>query len=469
MAQNDYGSPSQERNSMSPNTVDAGEDIMNRLAAWDVNDGSGNAVSRDISTKNGKTVVLPRSPGRTHTTFAPRGPSSTTTSEVDNDDPSTPLEGSAYGVAKSSDESGVEVLEHQSSILGRGVDACAASLKREVMMAFYHSQSEIDSYYAKLLSQAKEALRARIEQLQREVEELTELVQSYMQSAEAKDVVIANLKEDLEKEKWGIVQREQRFEERQEGFEQHVERVNMSFARRHHTAVLMRKTLRALHSVVRSKWRQRVERACKTRAEEVCTRLQEEHGTRERSLQAQLDDAQAEIRVLQQRRREFQDGMKKAFLRGVCAINSEADMMWPMENLPRGDGVSEGDGGGHGSVIGVAAPAHASGVPRATPAHNISFDDHIISAMHGDTPNTHPHTSGAPNASGLPRVVPATTSSGRREHIPRQRPPVKKLAEATNVTDTRRAARGMQRKTAPSARVRVERHAPRPATVRIVT
>lgn len=145
-------------------------------------------------------------------------------------------------------------------------------------------RQEIDTYYAKLLAQAKEAQRARIEQLQREVcnatcmpynhmyvlhvrcpclllwierlrtlvclsltcvplvcatlvslpvvsvmlvcvtqtticdsgsisvfvtcvttatsqvDELTELVQSYMQSAEAKDLVIANLKEDLEKE-----------------------------------------------------------------------------------------------------------------------------------------------------------------------------------------------------------------------------------------------------------------------------
>lgn len=44
-------------------------------------------------------------------------------------------------------------------------------------------------------------------------------------------------------------------------------------ADRHYKQMLMKKVWVAWHSVIEVKWRERVERACQARAEEVCLRL----------------------------------------------------------------------------------------------------------------------------------------------------------------------------------------------------
>lgn len=78
MAQKGYAPSFEEHATVVPNAVNIGEDALNRLAAWDVNT---DIASRDMGA-NGRTFVLPRSPGRTHTTFAPRDVSSSADSDV---------------------------------------------------------------------------------------------------------------------------------------------------------------------------------------------------------------------------------------------------------------------------------------------------------------------------------------------------------------------------------------------------
>lgn len=98
-----------------------------------------------------------------------------------------------------------------------------------------------------------------------------------------------------------------------------------ALADRFYRATLLRKTFRALHSVVENKWRRRVERACqvfiiiccmllslrltifssfwrKARAEQVCEALRADLGGKNAALAAQLSAAHGEMAALKAQR-----------------------------------------------------------------------------------------------------------------------------------------------------------------------
>ncbi|MEQ2184696.1 hypothetical protein GOODEAATRI_010726, partial [Goodea atripinnis] len=96
-------------------------------------------------------------------------------------------------------------------------------------------------------------------------------------------------------------------------------------ARQHHNLQLKKKVWLGWHSLVQKHWKVNVERACRSRAEEVCSRLSSEY---EAKLAEAIEKAQAEIRRLHMERERYEESMKKAFMRGVCALNMEALSMF---------------------------------------------------------------------------------------------------------------------------------------------
>ncbi|KPP69240.1 hypothetical protein Z043_112016, partial [Scleropages formosus] len=99
-------------------------------------------------------------------------------------------------------------------------------------------------------------------------------------------------------------------------------------AEQHYRLYLKRKAWRAWHSIIETKWRERVERACRARAEEVCVQLSADYEAKIAQHVEALDKARAEIQRLHTERERFEESMKKAFMRGVCALNMEAMNMF---------------------------------------------------------------------------------------------------------------------------------------------
>ncbi|MGH0161159.1 UNVERIFIED_CONTAM: hypothetical protein FKN15_040641 [Acipenser sinensis] len=99
-------------------------------------------------------------------------------------------------------------------------------------------------------------------------------------------------------------------------------------ADRHYKQMLMKKVWAAWHSVIEVKWRERVERACQARAEEVCLRLSADYERKIEELSEALEQARCEIQQLHSERERYEESMKKAFMRGVCALNMEAMTMF---------------------------------------------------------------------------------------------------------------------------------------------
>ncbi|KAG8524611.1 Centrosomal protein POC5 [Galemys pyrenaicus] len=87
---------------------------------------------------------------------------------------------------------------------------------------------------------------------------------------------------------------------------------------------LLKKAWKGWRSVVERKWKDVIERACQARAEEVCVQISNDYENKVAMLAGALENAKAEIQRMQHEKELFEDSMKKAFMRGVCALNLEA-------------------------------------------------------------------------------------------------------------------------------------------------
>ncbi|KAM3611424.1 uncharacterized protein V6R79_018381 [Siganus canaliculatus] len=99
-------------------------------------------------------------------------------------------------------------------------------------------------------------------------------------------------------------------------------------ARQHYNTQLKKKVWLGWRSVVQKHWKVKLERACRARAEEVCTRISAEYEAKLAEHCDALEKAQAEIQRLRLERERYEESMKKAFMRGVCALNMEALTMF---------------------------------------------------------------------------------------------------------------------------------------------
>ncbi|XP_076588051.1 centrosomal protein POC5 isoform X2 [Chaetodon auriga] len=95
-------------------------------------------------------------------------------------------------------------------------------------------------------------------------------------------------------------------------------------AQQHYNLQLKKKVWLGWHSLVQKHWKVKVERACRAKAEEVCTRLSTEYEAKLAEHCEAIEKAQAEIQRLRLERERYEESMKKAFMRGVCALNMEA-------------------------------------------------------------------------------------------------------------------------------------------------
>ncbi|XP_037536036.1 centrosomal protein POC5 [Nematolebias whitei] len=140
--------------------------------------------------------------------------------------------------------------------------------------------------------------------------------------------VIMNLSQVLDKQKEKLEKMRTFMHWRLQHAEAKEEAHAFQVARQHYNLRLKKKVWLGWHSLIQKHWKVMVERACQSKAEEVCSRLSTEYEAKlEEHCKAQ-EKAQVEIRRLRIERERYEESMKKAFMRGVCALNMEALSMF---------------------------------------------------------------------------------------------------------------------------------------------
>jgi len=87
---------------------------------------------------------------------------------------------------------------------------------------------------------------------------------------------------------------------------------------------VLQKTLFSWKNFTEREWKKRFELACEKKAKDVLIDLGNEYELKYKQLELQLLNAQEEIARLKVERDDHDEGLKKAFMRGVCALNMEA-------------------------------------------------------------------------------------------------------------------------------------------------
>lgn len=208
------------------------------------------------------------------------------------------------------------------------MDDWTMELKRKVMAEFSQTKIRILEHHRHQMMKQKDVYSGDMRRQVDETESVKELLNTYEQSIERKDQVIANLTASLQSHR-DKMEIQKSFSEwkikhndvKREGFASNL-------AYRHYHRTLQRKVWDAWHSLVEARWRQRVEKACQAKAQEVCIALTNDYETKLSSLNEALESARAEVQRLQRERNLYEETMKKAFMRGVCALNLEAMTMF---------------------------------------------------------------------------------------------------------------------------------------------
>uniref|UniRef100_A0A8C8RR53 Centrosomal protein POC5 n=1 Tax=Pelusios castaneus TaxID=367368 RepID=A0A8C8RR53_9SAUR len=208
------------------------------------------------------------------------------------------------------------------------LDLWSGSLKTNVLTELRKWKMTFIEHHKLEMRQEKEKHTAHVRQLNNQMENLRELLHTYEISIGRKDEVIANLTHAIDKQKerielmkkftrWRI----QHVEARQEAYANRL-------ADRQFQIALMKKVWAAWRSLSEARWKEKVAKACQSRAEEVCVQLSKDYEAKITELNVALEEAKADILRLHSEREQYEDTMKKAFMRGVCALNLEAMTMF---------------------------------------------------------------------------------------------------------------------------------------------
>ncbi|XP_069889110.1 centrosomal protein POC5-like [Dipodomys merriami] len=221
-----------------------------------------------------------------------------------------------------------ENLQKLESVL----DLWSSGLKTNIMSELSKWRLNFIDWHRMEMKKEKEKHTAQIKQLGSQITELKELQRAFEVSIGRKDEVITSLSHALAKQKERIELMRTFFHWRISHVKCRQDIYEGKLADQYFHRTLLKKVWKGWHSVVQRQWKEVVERACQARAEEVCIQISHDYENKIAMLSGALENSKADIQKLQQEKEHFEDSMKKAFMRGVCALNLEAMTMFQNKN-----------------------------------------------------------------------------------------------------------------------------------------
>ncbi|XP_055056116.2 centrosomal protein POC5 [Misgurnus anguillicaudatus] len=208
------------------------------------------------------------------------------------------------------------------------LDTWSTNLKSNVMMELRKWKLAFVEQHRLELKREREKHAAHVAAVNAEMDSLKDLLNTYQISNQRKDEVIANLSRavDRQREKMGLMRSFTQWRLRHCAIKEEAQGARL--AEQHYHLQLKRKVWAGWHSLIQNRWRERVEKACCARAEDICMQLSTEYEAKVAQHVEELQKAQSEIQRLHAEREHYEDSMKKAFMRGVCALNIEALSMF---------------------------------------------------------------------------------------------------------------------------------------------
>nr|XP_020449946.1 centrosomal protein POC5 isoform X2 [Monopterus albus] len=220
------------------------------------------------------------------------------------------------------------ISEENISRMENILDTWSNNLKSNVLMELRKWKLAFMEQHKLEMRKESERYAAQTAGLKSELDSLKGLLHTYEISNQRKDEVIANLSQVLERQKEKLEKMRAFTHWRLQHTEAKEEAHAAQVAQQHYNLQLKKKVWLGWHSLVQKHWKVKVEQACRARAEEVCACLSTEYEAKLAEHCEAIEKAHAEIQRLRLERERYEESMKKAFMRGVCALNMEALSMF---------------------------------------------------------------------------------------------------------------------------------------------
>ncbi|XP_042277837.1 centrosomal protein POC5 [Thunnus maccoyii] len=279
------------------------------------------------------------------------------------------------------------ISEHNINKMENILDTWSHNLKSNVLTELRKWKLAFMEQHKLEMRKERERNAAQTAGLKAELEGLKELLHTYETSNHRKDEVIVNLSQVLDRQKEKLEKMRTFTHWRLQHSEAKEEAHAAQVARQHYNLQLKRKVWLGWHSLVQKHWKVKMERACRSRAEEVCTNLSTEYEAKLAEHCKAIEKAQAEIQRLRLEREHYEESMKKAFMRGVCALNMEAlNMFQSTEGRPEQTAVHDQ----HDPL----PPQDESGSATLAQLQPSPVSSTRISPVHFDRPDPASHSEG---------------------------------------------------------------------------
>uniref|UniRef100_A0A8C4N3C5 Centrosomal protein POC5 n=1 Tax=Eptatretus burgeri TaxID=7764 RepID=A0A8C4N3C5_EPTBU len=252
------------------------------------------------------------------------------------------------------------------------LDRWSDNLKAGVLAELTRWQLSFIQRKHEKMQREREQEKLGIRRLESELASQREMLQSYEASGQHKDETISNLSRCLQQQKEKVDKmrhftkwRLQHIGHQQEGW-------TTKLAMQHHRRTLLRHFMAVWRALIQNRWQEHISEACQARAREVCLQLGADYEARIATMVQEQQVLQTEVTRLLNEREQYEGTMKKAFMRGVCALNLEALNIF-----------QENDNGPESSVPGTLEPhPHLSTQdPRASHPPRESHDDDEIACQ----------------------------------------------------------------------------------------
>uniref|UniRef100_A0A8C5XCE1 Centrosomal protein POC5 n=1 Tax=Microcebus murinus TaxID=30608 RepID=A0A8C5XCE1_MICMU len=212
------------------------------------------------------------------------------------------------------------------------LDLWSSGLKTNIISELSKWKLNFIDWHRMEMKKEKEKHAAHSKQLCKQINELKELQKAFEISIGRKDEVISSLSHAIGKQKEKTELMRTFFHWRIGHVKSRQDVYEGKLADQYFQRTLLKKVWKGWRSIVQKQWKDVVERACQARAEEVCVQISNDYETKVAMLTGALENAKAEIQRMQHEKEHFEDSMKKAFMRGVCALNLEAMTIFQNRN-----------------------------------------------------------------------------------------------------------------------------------------
>uniref|UniRef100_A0A2C9L5P1 Centrosomal protein POC5 n=1 Tax=Biomphalaria glabrata TaxID=6526 RepID=A0A2C9L5P1_BIOGL len=91
-----------------------------------------------------------------------------------------------------------------------------------------------------------------------------------------------------------------------------------------HDNQLTRKVLKCWFGTIQQRWKERTEKICESKAQNICSGIVGDYEEKIKCLNQHISCLEDKIQTLQCEQEQYSQQVKKAFMRGVCALNMEA-------------------------------------------------------------------------------------------------------------------------------------------------